>query len=77
MVGIISLIGQQGLSFDLVNEIMSKSNAVALARCAKQTDGKSERITCRVDFGAQSAARAAKALGIRPPLTLRAPAACW
>jgi hypothetical protein len=29
-----------------------------------------------VDFGAQTAAGAAKALGVRPPFSRRAPAAC-
>jgi hypothetical protein len=48
---------------------------VALARRADEADRKSQRITGGVDFGAQAATGAAQALGIRPPLALRAPAA--
>jgi hypothetical protein len=35
-----------------------------------------QRVARGVDFGAQAAAGAAKALGIRPPFCRRAPAAC-
>ena len=76
MVGIIALIGQQSPGLDVFDELMGKGDVVALARRANQADGKSQRITGGVDFGAQSAARPAQALGIRPPLTFRAPAAC-
>jgi len=50
---------------------------VALARFEQQPDGIAERISGGVDFGAQPAPRSAQALGIRRPLAMRAPAACW
>jgi hypothetical protein len=41
---------------DAFDEVMGKNDVVALTWRANQTDGKSERIPGRVDFGAQSAA---------------------
>ena len=76
MVGIIPLIGQQSPGLDVFDELMGKGDVMALARCAEQADGKPQRIAGGVDFGAQTPARPAKALGVRPPFCRRAPAAC-
>lgn len=67
MVGIVTLVGQQGISFYPVDKIVSESDVVALSRTGDQTDGKTERFCCCVDFRRQSAARPTQALGIRPP----------
>ncbi len=77
MVGIISLVGEGSLCVEAVDQVMSEGDVVALARRGDQTDGKTERLGCGMDFGTQAAARPAQALGIRPPLILRDPAACW
>lgn len=77
MVGVISLVGDGGLGIDAVDQVMGERDVVALAGRADETDGEPERLGGGVDLGAQAAARPAQALGIRPPLTLRAPAACW
>ena len=76
MVGIVSLVGDGGLGLDALDQIMSESDVVALAGRAEQADRKAEGFGGGVDLGAQPAPRPAQALGIRPPLTLRAPAAC-
>ena len=76
MIGIIRLVGKQSIRVKTLNEIMGLRNVITLARGSDQLERHAERIGCRVDFGAQSAARAAKALGIRPPFLRRAPAAC-
>lgn len=77
MVGIVSLVGEGRLGLDTVDQVMGKRDVVALAGRAYQSDGKSERLGSGMDFCAQAAARPTQALGIRPPLALRAPAACW
>ncbi len=76
MVGIVSLVGEGRLGLDTVDQIMGKRDVVALAGRADQSDGKPERFGGGMDLGAQAAARPTQTLGIRPPLTLRAPAAC-
>jgi hypothetical protein len=55
---------------------MREGDVVALAWRADQAHRIAERIAGGVDFGAQAAAGATKALGIRPPFCRRAPAAC-
>lgn len=77
MIGIVSFVGDGCLGLDAVDELMSKSDVVALAGCSNEANGKAQRFRRSMDFSAQAAARPAQALGIRPPLTLRAPAACW
>lgn len=77
MISVIAHVGQQGIGIDAFDEIMGKGDIVALSGRADQAERKAERVCGGVDFGAQPAARPAQALGIRPPLTLRAPAACW
>lgn len=74
---VVSLVGDCRIGVDALDQVMSKSNVVALAGRADQADRQAKRLGGDVDLGAQAAARPPQALGIRPPLTLRAPAACW
>lgn len=76
MIGIVSLIGQSSLRLKTLDEVVGEGDVVALTRCADQAERIAERIAGGVDFGTQSTPRPAQALGIRPPFTLRAPAAC-
>lgn len=76
MVGVIALVGQRGLGLKALDEIVGEGDIVALARRADQADRIAERVAGGVDLGAQAAQRPAQALGIRPPFSLRAPAAC-
>ena len=76
MVGIVTLVGDDGTRFETLDQIMGQGDVVALARRTDQADGKTQSITCGMDLGTQAATRPAQALGIRPPLILRAPAAC-
>jgi hypothetical protein len=55
---------------------MREGDVVALPGRPDQTDRIAQRIASGVDFGAQPAPRPAQALGICPPFSLRAPAAC-
>lgn len=77
MVGVVALVGDCRFGLDAVDQVMGKGDVVALAGRGDQADGKAQRLGGGMDLGAQAAARPAQALGIRPPLTLRAPAACW
>lgn len=52
MIGIIAFVGQQGVSFDAFNEIMSKDDVIALPGCADQTNWKAECVCGGVDLGA-------------------------
>ena len=76
MVGVIALVGNGRAGVEAVDKIMGKGNVVALAGSADQTDRIAKRIAGGMDFGAQATPRPAQALGIRPPFSLRAPAAC-
>lgn len=76
MIGVVALVGDGGGGFEAVDEIVREGDVVALAGRADQADGIAERVAGGVDFCAQAAAGAAKALGIRAPFFRRAPAAC-
>ena len=76
MISIIAFVSKNRLRFEAVDEIMRQSDVIALPRRPDQADRKTQRF-CRMDLRAQSAARPTQALGIRPPFSLRAPAACW
>ena len=75
-IGIVALVGDRGLGLEAVDERVGKGNVVALPWRANQANGKPERIAGSMDLRAQAAARPTQALGIRPPFSLRAPAAC-
>ena len=77
MIRIVTFVGDRGIGGETVDQLMGKSDVVALSRRPDQTDRKTKSFGGSMDFGAQAATRPAKTLGIRPPLTLRAPAACW
>ena len=76
VIGVVSLVADGGFGVETIDQVMSEGDIVALAGRSDQADRKAERLGSGVNLGAQAAARAAQALGIRPPLTLRAPAAC-
>jgi hypothetical protein len=76
VIGVISLVADGDIGVETIDQVMSEGDIVALAGRANQADRQAERLGGGVDLGAQAAARPAQALGIRPPLTLRAPAAC-
>lgn len=76
VVGVVSLVADGGIGVETIDQVMSEGDIVALAGRADQADRKAERLGGNMNLGAQAAARPAQALGIRPPLTLRAPAAC-
>lgn len=77
MVRIIALVRDGSVGVDTVDQIVGEGDVVTLAGGANQAQRQTERFGGDMDFGAQAAARPTQALGIRPPLTLRAPAACW
>ena len=75
-VSIVSLVGDGGSGVQSIDELIGPHDVIFLPRPANQPDGKAQRIARSMDFRAQSAPRPAQALGMRPPFTLRAPAAC-
>lgn len=77
MIDIVSLVGEGRAGVDAIDQIMGKRDVVSLSGRGDQANGKTKGLGGGMDFSAQAAARPAQALGIRPPLTLRAPAACW
>ena len=77
VIGIVSFVGDCHFGLDAVDQIVGEGDVVALSGRGDQANGKAERLGGGMDLGAQAATRPAQALGIRPPLTLRAPAACW
>ena len=76
MLSVIALVSEDGLRFEAVDEVVCQSDVIALSRRSDQADWKAQRLTSGMDLRAQSAARPTQALGIRPPFSLRAPAAC-
>lgn len=75
-VGIVTLVGDDGIRLEALDQLLSQGDVVALARRTDEADGKTQSVNCGMDFGAQAAARPAQALGIRPPSSWRALAAC-
>ena len=76
MIGVVAFVGDRRVCDEAFDQIMRKGNVVALPRRANQAQRIAERVTGGMDFRTQAAAGAAKTLGIRAPLFLRAPAAC-
>jgi hypothetical protein len=76
MIGVIALVADRGSRIEAIDKLMCEGDVVALARRADQAERIAERVAGGVDLGAQPASRPAQALGIRPPFSLRAPAAC-
>ena len=75
MVCIVAFVGQKGVGFDPFDEVISLCDVVALAGRSDQPDRQTKGVGGGMDLGGQSAPRPTQALGIRPPLSLRAPAA--
>ncbi len=76
MIGVITFIGDDRIGRKAFDQGVRFCDVVALPRSEKEPNGVAERVCRGVDFGAQTTARAAQALGIRPPLAILAPAAC-
>ncbi len=76
MICVIAFVGERRLRLDGLDEFMGESDVVALSGAGDQADRVAQRIAGGMDLGAQSATRATQAMGIRPPFSLRAPAAC-
>ena len=76
MIRVIALVREEGLRLETVDEVVCQSDVIALSRRSDQADWQAQRLASGMDLGAQSAARPTQALGIRPPFSLRAPAAC-
>jgi len=76
MIGVIAFVSNRAFCLEAVDKFMRIGDVVALPWACDQANRKPECIACGMDFGAQTAARPAQALGIRPPFDRRAPAAC-
>jgi len=76
VIGVVALIGDGGGGSEAVDKLMRMGDIVFLSGAADQFDGITQGISCGMDFGAQTAAGTAKALGMRAPFLRRAPAAC-
>jgi hypothetical protein len=76
MIGVVALVADRCVRLETIDKLMCEGDVVTLPRRTNQAERIAERITCGVDLGAQPATRPAQALGIRPPFSLRAPAAC-
>ena len=74
-IGVVTLVGEGDVGGEAFDQLVGKGDVAALSRGADQAHRIAERVA-GVDFGAQAAAGAAKALGVRPPFCRRAPAAC-
>lgn len=76
MISVMALVSEECLRVETVDEVVRQSDVIALSRRSDQADWQAQRLASGMDFGTQSAARPTQALGIRPPFSLRAPAAC-
>ncbi|VFU16632.1 protein of unknown function (plasmid) [Methylocella tundrae] len=77
VIGVITLVGDDGFGLEAFDQGVRLGDVVALAWPEQQADGIAERVGRGVDLGAQATARSPQTLGIRPPLAILAPAACW
>ena len=76
MIGVVAFVGDCEVGGEAFDQLVREGDVVALAWRADQAHRVAKRIAGGVDFGAQAAAGATKALGIRPPFCRQAPAAC-
>lgn len=74
-VGIIGAIGQHMLGVQAVDQGFGLADIAVLPGRADETHGVAERFDGSMELGGQAAFGATQALGIRPPFSLRAPAA--
>jgi len=77
MIGVVALVGQDVLGVEAVDQGCGLADVARLTGTAEKTHRIAEAVGAGVDLGAQAAAGAAQALGMRPPFSRRAPAACW
>ncbi|NIJ60342.1 hypothetical protein FHS82_004220 [Pseudochelatococcus lubricantis] len=75
MIGVVAFVRNGGISVDAIDQIVGEGDVIALAGRSNQTDRQAKDLGSSLDFCAQASARPTQALGIRPPLSLRAPAA--
>jgi hypothetical protein len=68
MISVIALVGDHHVRSETVDKIVCEGDVVALPGRADQTDRIAKTIASGMDFGAQTAPRAAQALGICPLL---------
>jgi hypothetical protein len=76
MVGVVGLVGDDGGGLETVEERGGLDDVASVAGCQDEADWKAEGVDAGVDLGSEAAPRAAKTLGLRPPLLRAAPAAC-
>ena len=76
VVCVIALVCDRDLGRETVDQLMGECDVVALSGGADQAQWQAKGLGGGMDLGAQPAPRPVQALGIRPPFTLRAPAAC-
>ncbi len=76
MRGVISLVGDHRVGRETLDQGLGLRDVMTLPRTEQQTHRIAQRIGRDMDLGAQPAPRSPQTLGIRPPLTIRAPAAC-
>ena len=76
VIGVVALVGDRDVRGEALDQLVREGDVVALAWRADQAHRIAKCVAGGVDFGAQAAAGATKALGIVPPFSRRAPAAC-
>jgi hypothetical protein len=76
MISVIAFVGDGGGGSEAVDEFVRMGDIVFLAGTADQPDRIAQGVSRGMDFGAQPPSGAAQALGMRPPFSRRAPAAC-
>ena len=76
VVGVIGAVGDDGVGRQAIDQVVGAGDVVLLPRSRQQPCRIAEGVGCGVQLGAQAAAGAAQALGMRPPFSRRAPAAC-
>jgi hypothetical protein len=74
-IGVISLVGEEGLRFDALQEKLCLAEVRGLARGQGEGDRIAQSIDEGVDFGGQSAPGASD--GLVAAVFFRAPALCW
>lgn len=75
-IGIIGTVGQDIVGFKSLDQVIGAADVALLPWTTDQADRIAKTVGGGMDLSAQPASGPAKALGIRPPFSLRAPAAC-
>ena len=74
-IGVIRLVGEEGLRIDVLQERFCLAEVRGLAWGQREGDGIAQRVDEGVDFGGQTASGAAD--GLVAAVFFRAPALCW